>query len=131
MAIVSIMKESIRASSEEYYEKLYMNQKQNLSFSHLFKNFCLKGDEIELDELRVIVSSPDYEFLLHLYNGLQSKKGLNTKDTNLFEENSNGRGKKITSSAVIFRTLSPLLIEDEKKIPIAPDDPNYENISIT
>ncbi|MCQ5364629.1 CRISPR-associated endoribonuclease Cas6 [Anoxybacillus salavatliensis] len=128
MAIVSIMKESIRASSEEYYEKLYMNQKTKpFVFSPFLKNFCLKGDEIELDELRVVISSPDYEFLLHLYNGLQSKKRFEYKGYEFIRRKIvMGNEKKITSSVVIFRTLSPLLIEDEKKIPIAPDDPNYE-----
>ena len=129
MAIVSILKESIRASSEEYYDQLYAqaNVTKPFVFSSFLKNFRLKGDEIELDELRVIISSPDYEFLFHVYNGLQSQKSFKYKGYEFTRRKIVvGDEKKITSSAVIFRTLSPLLIEDENKIPIAPDNPNYE-----
>ncbi|MGJ7035060.1 CRISPR-associated endoribonuclease Cas6 [Anoxybacillus eryuanensis] len=129
MVIVSILKESIRASSEEYYEQLYAqaNVTKPFVFSPFLKNFRFKGDEIELDELRVIISSPDYEFLLHVYNGLQSRKKFEYKGYELIRKKIvTGDEKKITSSTVVFRTLSPLLIEDENKVPIAPDDPNYE-----
>ncbi|AST06689.1 CRISPR-associated endoribonuclease Cas6 [Anoxybacillus flavithermus] len=129
MMIVSILKESIRASSEEYYERLYAqeNATKPFVFSPFLKNFRFKGDEIELDELRVIISSPDYEFLLHVYNGLQSKKRFEYKGYELIRGKTvMGDEKKITSSTVVFRTLSPLLVEDENKSPIAPDDKNYE-----
>jgi CRISPR-associated endoribonuclease Cas6 len=77
MAMVSIIEEALRTSDEEYYHRLYQRGQRTkpFVFSTYLKNFHIINHEIELDGITLTVSSPDNEFLLHLYNDLQ-KTGL-------------------------------------------------------
>jgi CRISPR-associated endoribonuclease Cas6 len=73
------------------------------------------------------ISSPDHEFLLHLYNGLQKKRAFSYKEYHFVKEKVNMvREQQVTGTSVVFRTLSPILIEDESGKPVSPNDSSYE-----
>ena len=130
MAVVSIIKDALRTSDKQYYNRLYGDAKQVTKpfvFSTYLRNFHMGDKEIELDGLSVTISSPDYEFLLHLYNGLQKKERFLYKEF-CFEKRRLRfvKEKDVNSSTIVFRTLSPILIENEQGAPVSPDDSNYE-----
>ncbi|GCD82217.1 CRISPR-associated endoribonuclease Cas6 [Parageobacillus thermoglucosidasius] len=128
MAMVSIIKEALRTSDEAYYHRLYQKGQhmKPFSFSTYLKNFRLFSHEIKLDGITLTVSSPDHEFLLHLYNGLQKNRAFSYKDYHFVKKKiAVVNEKQVTSPSVVFRTLSPILIEDEKGNPVAPDDESY------
>ncbi|MGX1900958.1 CRISPR-associated endoribonuclease Cas6 [Thermolongibacillus altinsuensis] len=129
MAIVSIIKEALRTSNQEYCNYFYSEKRQKTKpfvFSVYLKNFKIMGDEIHLDGMNVTFSSPDYEFLMHLYNGLQQKKTFFYKEYEFRKENVRLlKEKQFRSSTVVFRTLSPILVEDEHGAPVSPDQVDY------
>jgi CRISPR-associated endoribonuclease Cas6 len=129
MAMVSIIKEALRTSDEAYYHRLYQRGQRTkpFVFSTYLKNFHIINHEIKLDGITLTVSSPDHEFLLHLYNGLQKNRAFSYKDYHFVKKKiAVVKEKQVTGPSVVFRTLSPMLIEDEKGNPIAPDDASYE-----
>ncbi|KAF0994870.1 CRISPR-associated endoribonuclease Cas6 [Geobacillus sp. TFV-3] len=128
MMLVSVIKEALRMSDEQYYERLYESASMKpFVFSAYLKNFHFVDQEVYLEGMTMTVSSPDHEFLLHLYNGLQQKRAFSYKQYQLVKEKIRMLPEKtITDSTVVFRTLSPMLIEDENQKPVSPDTPNYE-----
>lgn len=83
------------------------------------ENFYLRGP------LEFYLSSSDPAFLITLYNGLindklypfiYSDKVSISKGKTIFL-----REKEINNTTVIFKTLSPILIEDKEERPILPD----------
>lgn len=128
MSIVSLIKQSLRLSNENYYKNLYESRQRTkpFVFAPFLKNFQLGNDHIQLDELQLTLSSPDYEFLFHFYNGLQKMRNFeykhysfNRKVIRLLPE------LAIRESSVVFRTLSPILVEDENGLPMSPQSPEY------
>ncbi|OUM88537.1 MAG: CRISPR-associated endoribonuclease Cas6 [Bacillus thermozeamaize] len=129
MGLVSLIKESLRISDEDYYMRLYEGRQQTkpFVFAPFLKNFRIENDQIHLDECHLTISSPDHEFLLHLYNGLQKMKRFDYKQY-VFNRKAIRLLPEVTirEPSVVFRTQSPLLVEDENGKPIAPYSPEYE-----
>lgn len=129
MMIVSLIKESLKKADNVYYKKLYETDKNEMkpfASAAYLKNFQIDENIINLDEMTIIFSSPDQEFILHLYNGLLQTEFFKYQDFIM------RRGKikiipekTINSDSVIFRTLSPILIEDKQGKPLAPGEPEY------
>ncbi|ATA60325.1 crispr-associated protein cas6 [Geobacillus stearothermophilus] len=128
MMLVSMIKEALRVSDEQYYERLYDSVSMKpFSFSTYLKNFRFADQEVYLEGITITVSSPDHEFLLHLYNGLQQKQVFLYKHYQLVKEKIRMLPEKtITDSTAVFRTLSPMLVEDKNQKPVSPDAPDYE-----
>lgn len=119
---ISIIKESLKASDEEYYNKLYFyNGKsnkatKNFSYSVFIKDYTIEGDEfIVNDKVTIYLSTPDLEFGLKMYNGLIKKKEYQYKGyqlkiikVDLIKE------KKITKEEAVFKTLSPICIKNKE-----------------
>lgn len=136
MLIVSLIKEAIKKEDKEYYNKLYLYEENTANKQT--KNFCcslfMKGfkkrEDVFIISDRIIfnISSPDYRFMVNLYNGLLKKdefryKGefiLNKVRINLVKE------KEVTSNIVTFSTLSPIFIQDKDHIALEINDENYE-----
>lgn len=134
MMIVSLIKESLRKADATYYKKIYETEKNEMkpfSSAVFIKNIQIQKDVIDLNGINVIFSSPDQEFILHLYNGLLKTKIFIYKDFMLQREKIRIiPERRINSDSVVFRTLSPILIEDKKGVPLAPGDNEYvENIN--
>ncbi|HZK18435.1 MAG TPA: CRISPR-associated endoribonuclease Cas6 [Clostridia bacterium] len=129
MGIVSIIKESLCLSDADYYEELYCSGSRTkpFVFAPYLRNFRVKDDRLLLDELQVTISSPDHQFLLHLYNGLLRKKKFLYKKYEFLRKSINVFPETpINSPSIMCKTQSPLLIEDKEGSPLAPTSPDYE-----
>lgn len=127
MGIVSFFKEAIRTSDPEYYEKLYSQRKMRpYCFASYLVEPIVENDFIKVKRMFITVSSPDVEFLLHLYNGVNRLKTYNYKNYEWHKKKVEMlREKEITANTVVMRTLSPLLIEDKAGKPLSPDDETF------
>lgn len=135
MMFVSLIKEALKKSDQEYYEKLYTyngkaNKKsKNFCFSVNLRGFDADGDiAVIKDGVSLLVSSPDAEFILYLYNGLLKIGEFSYKDFNLKRERiSMLKEKSLNSSEAIFKTLSPICIKNNKNYFLKIDDATYED----
>lgn len=128
MAIVSIIKDCLQRSDMTYFKRLYNNQHRTkpFAFAPYLRNIRIVENKILLEELQITVSSPDYEFLLHLYNGLQQKKLYSYKNYELTRRSMYMLPEvQINEPSLIFKTMSPLLVEDKDGNSIEPSSPDY------
>lgn len=118
---MSVIKEAIKKSSEEYYDRLYFYEDKN---NKKTKNFTfsvyVKGYEIENENFivkdRVIlnISTPDLELGLNLYNGLINYPNFKYKDYELKRIRVDlGKEMNIDSEEAIFNALSPVCIKSK------------------
>lgn len=130
MMLVSLIKDSLKKANEAYYQKLYIEKKRDMkpfASAVYLKNFSIKEDTIDLEELNLTISSPDQEFMFNLYNGLLKTKQFEYQSFNMKRNKIMLQTEKnIISDKVIFRTLSPILIEDKDSCPLSPYDEKYE-----
>ncbi|MFD1397018.1 CRISPR-associated endoribonuclease Cas6 [Kroppenstedtia eburnea] len=130
MGIVSIIKESLKRSDPAYYRFWYEGSPPKMkpfTFSPYLKNFNPLGEEIALEELHVTFSSPDHEFLLHLYNGLHDISDLDYRGYGLVKNRLRMLPEQtIQTPVVVFKTRSPILVEDATGRPLKPEDNDYE-----
>ena len=135
MQIVSMIKESLKAINIDYYEKLYKyenhkkNKKiKNFAFAVYLKDFKLDGDIIKInDKVIITITSPDYEFMVNLYNGLMKKKLFNYKEFTLeVSKITMLQEKSIDSDEAVFSTLSPLVVKSKDNSFLQMEDENYE-----
>lgn len=128
MGIVSLFKEAVKRSDQEYYVKLFSQREMRpYSFAPYLVESKIDNDMIKLKKMLITVSSPDTEFLLHLYNGLNKIKFFQYKGSDWYKQKVEMlKEKDVNSSIVIMKTLSPLLIEDESGKPLSPNDEKFE-----
>ncbi|HHV29532.1 CRISPR-associated endoribonuclease Cas6 [Acetivibrio mesophilus] len=135
MMFVSLIKEALKKSHLEYFNKLYTyngksNKKsKNFCFSVKMKGFDVDGDIVNVkDGVSLLISSPDAEFILYLYNGLLKINEFNYKDFCVNRTRiSMMKEKCVDSREVIFRTISPICIKNNQNYFLKIDDENYEN----
>ncbi|KYH34088.1 CRISPR associated protein Cas6 [Clostridium tepidiprofundi DSM 19306] len=136
MMIVSLIKEALNKTDKEYFLKLYTyengkaNKKtKNFCFSVFLKDFKKEGEVFTINDKVIInISSPDYEFMIKLYNGLLKIKTFEYKEEfsinkvriNLQKE------KEINSSTILFNTLSPICIKNKNNEMLEIDHEDYE-----
>lgn len=134
MMISSLIKNSIKSVDSEYYEKVYMynNKKskksKNFCFAVTLSDFKLEGEIFKInDNVSVLISSPDIEFLIKLYNGLLKTNEFKYKDFILKRQRVIPvREKNVTGNEVLFRTLSPLYIRNKDNKTVSPDMEEFE-----
>lgn len=130
LGVLSVLKEAIKISSNDYYTQTFLDNRREMKpfvFSTYFPGMVIENDRIVANELHVTVSSMDYAFILHLYNGTQQQKRYQYQEYHLElirvyllkEQN-------IQRSKMVFKIDSPLLIEDKDGKPVAPDSPAFE-----
>jgi len=151
--IISLIKEALNKSDNEYKDFLYKNKiTKPFTFSLSFPSKQIKEVEIRIDKNFVIkdkvfysngeyfylfISSIDYRFIISLFNGLKKLKTFNfSSDENMLID-----GKKIslnikkvallnespiTKDSVVFKTNSPIIIENENDNPVLFLDNNFE-----
>lgn len=130
---VSLIKEAIKKSSEEYYEKLYFyNEKnnktsKNFTFSFYIKGYKIEGDNFTVnDRVIMYISTPDLELGLHIYNGIINSKILKYKDCEMTRLRvSLLKETDILGDEVVFNTLSPICIKDNNGKFLDIDNENY------
>lgn len=135
MMFVSLIKEALKKSDPEYYEKLYSfngksNKKsKNFCFATRMKGFDVNGDIANIKEgISLFISSPDTEFILYLYNGLLKINEFKYKDFSIKREHvSMLKERTLNSGEAIFKTLSPICIKNNKNYFLKIDDESYED----
>lgn len=130
MQVFSLLKESIRISDYEYYEKLFVqkkNEMQDFSFAVYFLNFTSMEDhQISLDKMLITISCANLETFTHIFNGIRKLKVYKVADqvweqTNLQLLHT----PTITQNKVLLKCKSPILVEDQQHHPLSPADPTY------
>ncbi|MDO3413175.1 CRISPR-associated endoribonuclease Cas6 [Saccharibacillus sp. CPCC 101409] len=129
MLMISLVKEALRQADPKYYEKMYIaggGKMKPFSTAVYLHRFVYEKDRIKLDAFTLTLSSPDMEFMLHLFNGLQQISEYKTDRTvwrkaqiRMVQETD------IVGDRVWFRTLSPILIEDRNGKPLGPEHADY------
>ena len=128
MMFVSLIKESLKSVDEEYYNNLYGNHiSKDFCFAVYLKNFEMKEDIFKIkDGITFNVSSPDYEFMINLYNGLLKLNNFQYKEFALEKERIDMvNEKKVYGEEVTFQTLSPIFIKDVYDNAVSIDNDNF------
>ena len=117
---VSLIKEAIKKSNEEYFRKLYFykdksnKQSKNFTFSFYIKNYEIEEDNfIVKDKVIMYISTPDLELGLNIYNGFINTKIFRYKHYEISRYKiSLVKESEIFEEEAIFNTLSPICIKD-------------------
>lgn len=131
---VSLIKYALSNQSSEYVENLYLyglksnKNTKNFSFSIRAFDYKLEGEEIYVNgKVLMIISSPDQEFILRVYNGLVSNRKIKYKN---YELNLNKMytklHKKISREEAVFKTISPIFIKDKYGNGVSIEDSLFE-----
>ena len=159
--VISLLKEALKLSDEEYKEYLYLrNHPKPFTFNLVLpKGFSLKRELLVIDEnfalkdaevfhipedsfLTLYVSSPDYRFLISLYNGLlRLRKFYFSSDKTMLVGGEKltweikkvvpVKSREVFRERVIVKVCSPLLLErNEKgeKIPVLYSDSCFNEV---
>ena len=118
---MSVIKEAIKKSSEEYYNSLYFyedknNKKtKNFTFSVYVKGYDIENENfIVKDKVILNISTPDVELGINLYNGLINYPKFTYKDYELKRIRVDlGKEMNIDSEEAIFNALSPICIKSK------------------
>lgn len=118
---MSVIKEAIKKSSEEYYNSLYFyedknNKKtKNFTFSVYVKGYDIENENfIVKDKVILNISTPDLELGINLYNGLINYPKFTYKDYELKRIRVDlGKEMNIDSEEAIFNALSPICIKSK------------------
>ena len=151
--VISLIKEALKKSDKDYKEFLYNNQiTKPFSFNLVFpKEKQIQTAQIQIDEkfkiedkvvisdnyFSLFISSIDYRFIISLFNGLKRLKTFQfSSDKNMLID-----GKKISwqiknvsvlnerpikKETVIFKTNSPIIIEDKDDRPVLFNEERFE-----
>lgn len=135
MQIVSLIKEAIKAVDEDYYKELYTYEKdkknkstKDFSFAVYMKDFKLQDEEFLINDRGIVsFTSPNYNFMVNLHNGIMKKKVFKYKDYSLTNIRiSMMKEKVLESNEVIFNTLSPIVVRNKDNKFLDIDDKEYE-----
>ena len=152
--VVSLFKEALKKSDEDYKKFLY-NGKITKPFSfnlvlppnrkpikariQIDENFSIEDTVFEIEEgyLSLFISALDYRFLISLFNGLKRLHTFDfSSDKNMLIDGekivweikkvSSLNEKPIKSNIVVFKTSSPIIVEDENDKPVLFSDKKFE-----
>lgn len=131
LGTLSIIKEMVRKGSSKYYAYLFMQNKKEMkpfTYSTYITDLTIQQEKIFGKELHLTISSPDYEFIMRLMNGCKKGEVYHMKNSNLTLKKKRLLPKtSISKSSVIFRTLSPVLIETKQGKPLLATDDKFNN----
>lgn len=134
---LSLIKEALQSEDPEYYSRLFFYDQRrsnkvtkNFCFAIRLPSFQLTDNEFIFTDDRnasLILSSPDVELVLKLYNGFLKTRSFSYQNYALrITRISLLREKVIGSSSVIFQTMSPICIKDQEGFYLDFDAPNFE-----
>ena len=130
MMFLALIKEAVRQGDEELYRHLYESAKQSAkpySYAVFLRNFKKKDDELEVEGATLTISCSDPQIAVALINGFQQ---IEQFTSNAYELHISKielvKERKINTSIVKFKTLSPLLIEDRNNKPLLIKHPEFE-----
>jgi CRISPR-associated endoribonuclease Cas6 len=129
LMMISVLKEAVKNGDLDYFQRLYVNgahMPKPYTFAVQFGQYTLQEDLVKTNSCRLLINSADYEFLIPLLNGLQSLHTINYKGYEMERKTIRYlKEREVHTSKIIFRTLSPVLMEDEHQKPLTPNDDNY------
>lgn len=135
MLFVSLIKEALKKSYKKYFESLYIYEEtkknkrtKDFCFSVYMKNFS-KEEDIFIIKDKVIfnISSPNYEFMIKLYNGLLNINNFKYKEFSINKVKINlVNDKEIQNGQQVFNTLSPICVKDKENKYLNIDDSNFD-----
>lgn len=131
---MSVIKESIRKSSEDYYNNLYYydgksNKKtKNFTFSVYVKGYNIENENfIVRDKVVLNISTPDLELGLNIYNGLINHNNFKYKEYELKRVRVDlNKERIINKNEAIFNAISPICIKSMEGKFLNIDDENYK-----
>ncbi|MFS0612766.1 CRISPR-associated endoribonuclease Cas6 [Lederbergia ruris] len=130
LGTLSIIKEMIRNGSEDYYDRLFNKDKRKMkpfSYSAFISNLAVEDGMICGTELHLNISSPHYEFIMFLVNGAQKGRTYFIKEAELTLKKKRLLPEtRISKTNVIFKTLSPILIETKHGKPVLATDDGFK-----
>lgn len=134
MLFVSLIKEALKKSDTDYFNRLYSfngkaNKKsKNFCFSVKMHQYQIEGDIVLIkDRISLLVSSPDTEFIVYLYNGLLKISEFSYKDYNLVKGGiSMVKEKEVNSGDVVFKTVSPICVKNNENYFMKIEDEGFE-----
>ncbi|AOT70855.1 CRISPR-associated endoribonuclease Cas6 [Geosporobacter ferrireducens] len=133
MMFVSLIKEALKISDSDYFQKLYKygdaanKQSKNFTFAVYMKDYEIADEIFSIkDKVVLNISSPDLEFMIKVYNGLLKLNQFKYKDYLLNKIRIDlVKEKEITSSEVMLKTLSPICIKTKNHRFMKPEDETY------
>lgn len=130
LGMLAIIKDMVRKGSASFYDDFFEERKSKM------KSFCsavyipgleIKEDELVGNQLKLTISSSDYEFMLHLLNGCKrgdvyniSQSSLRLTSIVLLPR------KKIKGNVVTFKTMSPIHVESKAGKPLIATDADFD-----
>ncbi len=129
LGTLSVIKEMIKDGSYDYYDYLFNKCKSKMkpfAYSIFISNLNITKNTISGNELHFTISSPSYEFIMHLMNG--SKKGKTYLIGNSAVTLKNKAllpNQLIKKKKVILKTLSPVLIQSKNGKPLLASDDKF------
>ena len=134
----SIIKGAIENSSEEKFKEIYFfgdkktKQSKDFTFSVFMRDFEMVKDDFKVKgEIKLIVSSPDSELMLYIYNGLLAKKEVKYKGYELILQRVNLLKEHLpTKTEALFKTLSPIAVKGKNGTFIDLEDEEYNEALI-
>lgn len=132
-AVMSLVKESLKKSNKDYYEKLYYykgknNKKtKNFTFSVYIKGYDIENEDfIVKDKVILNISTPDLELGLNIYNGIINHSKFRYKEYELNRIRIDLiKEKNIKNEEVVFNALSPICIKSKDGKFLNIDDDEY------
>ncbi|MBN6186628.1 CRISPR-associated endoribonuclease Cas6 [Aneurinibacillus sp. BA2021] len=129
MGMLSLIKEALSKANPAYYHEIFSDNPLPKPFAYAvyLKNFNYKAESIELDGFTLFLTSSNYEFMMHFFNGISQMKTY--RYLNFEWEIERIRmlpERSLCSSQAVFKTVSPLLIESKDGKPVFPHDASYE-----
>lgn len=149
--IMSLIKEALKRSDEDYKEFLYNNKtskpftfnlvllkKPRKGMIKIDNKFNIEDDVVDLDNpVSLYISSMDYRFLISVINGLKRMKVFNFSQYESMMVDGESidisildiyviNEKPILSDSIIFKTNSPILLEDKEDNPILFNEERFE-----
>ena len=152
--VMSLFKEALKKSDKDYKDFLYKGKiTKPFSFNlvlppkrkpikakiQIDENFTIEDTIFEIEEgyLSLFVSALDYRFLISLFNGLKRLHTFNfSSDTNMLVDGekitweikkvSSLNEKPIKSRHIVFKTNSPIVLENGNDKPVLFSDKNFE-----
>lgn len=153
--ILSLIKEALNISNSDYKNKFYSNKTPKPFTFNLVIPFDreTKKEEIKISseytvkedvfypknkKIDLYISSYDYEFLINVYNGLLKMKIFSFSSDNEMLINGDKLDLKIiniimlketdiNNNEIVFRTSSPIILEDEKDKPLLYNNDSFNN----
>lgn len=130
MMITSVIKKSLELADKEYFKSLYYyEEKKNKKIKPFTSSVFLRRYEIKNDEFilndsgSIIISTPDYNFGITLYNGLLKIKSHKYKDYTIYiKKVILKKEKSFNEEKILCRSLSPIVIVDGNKKPVSLED---------